>query len=182
MGRKKKYLTEEDRKAAKKEWQKKATEKYLKTEKGAKMYRAKYLISNYKKEDDLYNRGKCDLTAKWIVNNIFTKKCAHCEETDWHNIGCNRLDNSKPHTMDNVEPCCLHCNMTMPKEDTWKKKYGLSKKIPCDQIDKITGEIIKSWNSATDAEEEGGFNAVDIRQCCKGSKKTHMGFLWKLKK
>ena len=57
-----------------------------------------------------FGDDKIDFDARWIVENIYTKPCPHCGETDWHNLGCNRLDNSKPHTIDNVEPCCFHCN------------------------------------------------------------------------
>ena len=80
------------------------------------MGRASYLLSNYNQADKKQNRGQGDLTAKWIVENIFTKPCAHCGKTGWDIIGCNRLDNSKPHTMDNVEPCCLECNISLPKK------------------------------------------------------------------
>ena len=79
---------------------------YNKTPKG----RAVYLLNRYKSSDKEHNRGESDLTSQWIVENIFSKPCAHCGETDWRKIGCNRLDNSKPHTMDNVEPCCGECN------------------------------------------------------------------------
>ena len=72
--------------------------------------RAVHLCSHYKHEDKKHNRGEGDLTAKWIVENIFSKPCAHCGKTGWDVIGCNRLDNSKPHTMDNVAPCCFDCN------------------------------------------------------------------------
>ena len=72
--------------------------------------RANHLLNTYRSHDRQANRGECDLTAQWIVENIFTKQCAHCEKTGWRVIGCNRLDNSKPHTMDNVEPCCMECN------------------------------------------------------------------------
>lgn len=73
--------------------------------------RANALIGSYRYKDKIHNRGECTLTSKWIVENIFTQPCAHCGETDWRKIGCNRLDNSKPHTQDNVEPCCFKCNM-----------------------------------------------------------------------
>ena len=54
-----------------------------------------------------------DFDAKWIVDNIYSKTCTHCGESDWHKLGCNRLDNTKPHTKDNVEPCCQHCNCVL---------------------------------------------------------------------
>ena len=76
-----------------------------------KMARANSLLSAYKHADKKNNRGECTLTAKWIVEKIFASSCVHCGETDWHKLGCNRLDNSKPHTPDNVEPCCYPCNI-----------------------------------------------------------------------
>lgn len=77
------------------------------------MARANRLLGAYKAADKKFNRGKGDLTAKWIVENIFSKPCAHCGKEGWDVIGCNRLDNSKPHTMDNVEPCCYECNLKL---------------------------------------------------------------------
>lgn len=99
--------------------------KYRETHKNIKKYelsmlsRASKLLYAYKKSDEKYNRGEGDLTSKWIVENIFSKPCVHCGETDWTKIGCNRLDNSKPHTEDNVEPCCMKCNRSLKR----KKDY-----------------------------------------------------------
>lgn len=73
--------------------------------------RAAKLLSGYKKQDKKYNRGECTLTPQWIVENIFSKPCHYCGETDWRKLGCDRIDNSKPHTEDNVVPCCKDCNI-----------------------------------------------------------------------
>lgn len=73
--------------------------------------RAVRLSSHYMREDKKHNRGESTLTAKWIVENIFSKPCVYCGESDWHKIGCDRKDNSLPHTMDNVVPCCKECNI-----------------------------------------------------------------------
>ena len=86
--------------------------------------RANNLLNNYKASDKKYNRGESDLTAKWIVENIFTKPCAHCGKTGWKIIGCNRLDNTKPHTMDNVEPCCFECNIKLSAEERHRNTNG----------------------------------------------------------
>lgn len=80
------------------------------------MGRAHNLLAAYRKSDEKYNRGNGDLTAQWIVDNIFAKPCVYCGENDWHKIGCNRLDNSKPHTRNNVEPCCMRCNLKLPRK------------------------------------------------------------------
>ena len=71
--------------------------------------RACYLINTYKRNDKKYNRGDCDLTVPWFVRNIFTK-CIYCGESDWEKLGCDRIDNSLPHTIENVVPCCAECN------------------------------------------------------------------------
>lgn len=80
---------------------------YNKTKKG----RANKLVTAYKRSDKIYKRGECTLTGSWIVENIFTKSCHYCGDSDWHNLGCDRIDNSLPHTEDNVVPCCAKCNI-----------------------------------------------------------------------
>lgn len=94
------------------EYYKEYQKKYEKTPMG----RAKRLLNRYNQSDKEYNRGKGDLTAKWIVENIFTQPCKHCGKEGWEVIGCNRLDNSLPHSKDNVEPCCFECNIKLPRK------------------------------------------------------------------
>ena len=85
-----------------------------------KLKRAHSLKSAYNQTDRKYKLGKGNLTAKWIVKNIFTKPCHYCGETDWKKLGCNRIDNDLPHTTDNVEPCCMKCNRKLPRNRTFK--------------------------------------------------------------
>lgn len=86
--------------------------------------RAKKLISSYNASDREHFRGKGDLTAYWIIENIFSKPCAHCGKEGWDVIGCNRLDNNKPHSKENVEPCCKECNNKLHRTDitNWYSK------------------------------------------------------------
>lgn len=86
------------------------------------MARASNLLWSYKQADKNANRGKCTLTAKWIVDNIFSKPCVHCGESDWRKLGCNRINNDLPHTPDNVEPCCFPCNIKLLKME--RSNYG----------------------------------------------------------
>ena len=79
--------------------------KYLNTKEG----RASNLIRAYKQEDKKRGRGDIDLTVPWFIRNIFTK-CIYCGETDWKKLGCDRINNSKAHTMENVVPSCWDCN------------------------------------------------------------------------
>lgn len=87
--------------------------------------RANSLLQAYRKQDKERNRDECTLTTDWIIKNIFSGQCcAHCGESDWHNLGCNRLNNSLPHTPDNVEPCCFHCNMVLAYKDREIDEFG----------------------------------------------------------
>ena len=74
------------------------------------MGRASKLVNTYRQSDKQYNRDECTLTAQWIVDNIFSQPCHYCGESDWTKLGCDRIDNSLPHTPDNVVPCCTECN------------------------------------------------------------------------
>ena len=139
--------------------------------------RALSLYQTYKCVDKNAGRHGFNLTPQWILENIFTQPCAHCGKTGWQVIGCNRLDNSKAHTMDNVEPCCGECNVKLPRNTT-----------PVDQIDPITGEIIKTWLSLAVAEEECGFSQASIRMCINGGRylhskwincHTYKGYVWR---
>lgn len=82
---------------------------YQSTPKG----RAVNLLAGYNREDrekgfDTSN----NITADWIVTNIFSgQKCVYCEDSDWRHLGCDRIDNDKPHTPDNVVCCCGICNI-----------------------------------------------------------------------
>ena len=72
--------------------------------------RAVNLCTTYTQSDNNANREKCTLTPQWIVDNIFSSKCIYCGEDDWTKLGCDRIDNSKPHTPDNVVCSCWECN------------------------------------------------------------------------
>lgn len=137
----KKYFTEEERKAAEKEYNRqyhlkhkkelnaKKTEynkEYAKTPMG----RAQRQYQQYKYMDISRNNfgNVIDFDAKWIVENIYTKPCAHCGETDWHKLGCNRLDNTKGHTKDNVETCCFRCNCILNGKESGFKNLTYNKK------------------------------------------------------
>ncbi len=78
--------------------------------KSTKIGRASNLLKSYRQRDRKNKLGECTLTKEWIVDNIFTKSCVYCGKEGWKVIGCDRIDNSKPHTEDNVVPCCQSCN------------------------------------------------------------------------
>lgn len=154
-------FTDEERKQRKADYQR----RYRKT----KMGRAINILQRYKQSDAETGRGECTLTAQWIVENIFTKPCSHCGKTGWNIIGCNRLDNSKPHTPDNVEPCCKECNIVEEVND-------LSRRV--DQINATTGEVVKTWNSTSEC-DKNGYDCGCISKCCNGIRNLYRGYYWR---
>ncbi len=94
----------------------------------SQMARAQRQLQQYKRMDIRNGFGNViDFDARWIVENIYTKKCAYCDETDWHKLGCNRIDNSKGHTKDNVEPCCFHHNCVLNGKESGFKNLTYNK-------------------------------------------------------
>ena len=90
-----------------------------------KLKRAKALVFAYTKMDKDSNVGECTLTPEWIVDNIFSgQHCDYCPESDWTKLGCDRIDNNKPHTPDNVVCCCGQCNVKRKKIPYLEFKYG----------------------------------------------------------
>ena len=80
---------------------------YHKTPKG----RASDLAKNYKQDDK--NKGfnvSKNISTDYILKHIFTQPCYYCGNPNWQDMGADRIDNSKPHTPDNVLPCCFKCN------------------------------------------------------------------------
>ena len=61
--------------------------------------------------------------------------------------------------------------------DEQRQKLSKSLKIPVAQYD-FHHNFIRVWDSVTDAEREGGFNASAINKCCKGKTRTSSGFIW----
>lgn len=95
--------------------------------------RAQRICDSYRTNDKKYNRGKCALTAKWIIENIFSKPCFYCGETGWEIMGCDRINNDLPHTPNNVVPCCKECNnkrRSKPFEEFCKEMGVKTKKLP----------------------------------------------------
>lgn len=151
-------------------------DKYVKEYSKSPMGKAHNQCGNYKRMDIRNGFGEViDFDARWIVENIYTKKCAHCGETDWRKLGCNRLDNSKPHTKDNVEPCCQRCNCKLRGADTQKEQ---SKAVY--QYDKLTNKFIKKWINAHEASKHG-YTQTSISSCCNGKRKSHKGCIWSFK-
>jgi len=105
--------------------------------------KASKMVSAYRCRDK--KKGvSCDITPHWFIENILKKECSYCG--DIHNVGCDRLDNSKGHIMSNVVPCCYRCNVIRSDFFTFDEmkligtftKSIIDKRIPADKKEPIT--------------------------------------------
>lgn len=93
------------------------TKEWHETHKENPEYRADMLVRGYKQYDKKKGRGETRITAQWILDNIYTKPCFYCGETDWKLLGCDRIDNNKPHTPENCVCSCNKCNRKRGRQD-----------------------------------------------------------------
>jgi hypothetical protein len=80
-------------------------------------------VNGYIKQDNTANRKIQNdyVTVKWLeqcigINCAMCSTCLHCEVDDKNNIDCNitaqRVDNSRCHSIDNIIPYCVYCNVS----------------------------------------------------------------------
>lgn len=89
--------------------------------------KASKMISSYRSKDRKNGVDECDIDIDWMIENIFTKACTYCGDT--HRIGCDRIDNSKGHTKDNVVPCCVECNTARSDNFSFEEMKVIGKTI-----------------------------------------------------
>lgn len=62
------------------------------------------------------------------------------------------------------------------KHRSEETKRKISKSVV--QIDSTSNEIVRVWESSTEAVRQGGFVSGNISKCCNGKRKTHKGYKW----
>lgn len=173
------------------------TLKPIRKKQSEELKRAKNLVSDYKWHDmKTYGfEEEVDFDGQWIVDNIFNEGCIYCGETDWKKLGCDRIDNLKGHTKDNVVPCCTRCNRlrsnkftvdemkeigaVIKKIENRHKEYCIkrSKKVASFDSD---GNMIKQYIAASQVVEDG-FSPKVVRRACQKFDEgyTYKGMYWK---
>lgn len=66
-------------------------------------------------------------TPQWLLENILMKNCCYCG-TD-KNVGADRLDNSKGHSLENIVPCCYRCNTVRQDHFSYEEMLKIGKFI-----------------------------------------------------
>lgn len=89
--------------------------------------KASKMLSSYRHIDIVNNTEQCDMSIDWLIDNILTQACHYCGDT--RRIGCDRIDNDRGHTKDNVVPCCIECNTARNKFFTYQEMKRLGRAI-----------------------------------------------------
>lgn len=103
------------------------TPKDVEWESQAERAKASKMISTYKCLDKQRGFKVCDLNIDWMIENIMHKPCIYCGDTK--KIGCDRIDNDKGHTKNNVVPCCHDCNTVRNRLFSFDEMLVLGKTI-----------------------------------------------------
>lgn len=134
MGRHKKYFTDEESKEANRANARKWGQKNKEVKKA---YDAEYRAtltgicvkksSNYRKYDrERFGTDESSVTTEQMKEMIeLQPHCFYCGCEDLMQLGLDRIDNNKPHTVDNCVVACWNCNnhrQKMPFENFCNKK------------------------------------------------------------
>lgn len=78
------------------------------------------LINAYKRNDKMHNRNCPNepyITKEYLLNVLFPKGCCYCGEKDYLKLGCDMIDNNKPHIISNCVCSCGRCNEVRQRRD-----------------------------------------------------------------
>ena len=124
-----KYAHSEHGKKVKSEKQK----RYNSNKEGkANTLKNRYIALDREKRFDTSN----NVDETYILEKILNSTCVYCGDYVWQHLGCDRIDNSKPHTPDNCLCSCGICNVEREGKNMSVEefvKYRKSNPRECDK-------------------------------------------------
>ena len=107
-----------------------------------------------------------------------------CEIPEWTRgkLQINHLDEDKTNNnIFNLELCtakrnCNYGTRNVRAAKTQTNRQDKSK--PVQQIDRVSGEVINTFQSIMEAKRQTGINNRNIVSCCKGKRNHAGGFIW----
>lgn len=164
--------------------------------------KAQKLLARYNSLDKEKFEVVNDLTTEWLMENIIKSECIYCGEKNWNRLGCDRIDNTKPHNKDNIVCSCGRCNVmrgdrfsvedmkeigeTIKRIEKRNTIYQIAKKKG-KQVAKIDkdGNIIRIYPSTVETAVDG-YNRCCVGKACKSYKEkngynrqVYKGYYWK---
>jgi hypothetical protein len=100
--------------------------------------RSKFLVRSYVRRDKLKGFEN-NIDVIWFDQNIDGKPCYYCGSEDDF-VGCDRIDNDRGHTVDNVVPACRSCNVTRGNRFTCEEMKILGEAIRLVKDSRIMGK------------------------------------------
>lgn len=100
------------------------------------------------------------------------RKCDHCGTTDAKKYDWANKSQEYKHQLDDWLRLCRKCHQKYDAHKVHHNKKSINQYT-------LTGEYIKTWDSARQIERELGFNYTNISAACRGVVKKSNGFIWK---
>lgn len=99
------------------------------------------MLSSYRNSDK--KKGlNTTITREFLEDIIYNRKCVYCGDT--HNIGLDRIDNTKGHEIDNVVPCCYECNVARGNNFSYEEMLIIGESIRKVKSNRIKNEVKNS--------------------------------------
>lgn len=138
-----------------------------------------YKVVKLSKDGKTKNHKVHRLVAIAYIPNPENKPQVNHIDENKHNNKVNNLEWNTAKENNNHGTHNERVSQSLKTSEAAKVANG-SRKIKVCQYIYIDDEkvIIKIWDSATDAMNDGSFNDSTIAKCCKGKRKTHKGFYW----
>lgn len=143
------------------------------------------LYSSQRKASRLKNYPMPNYTSKELIAWCLNQDVYHQLHKQWEKSGyskdlspsCDRLDDYKPYTLDNLQIVTWSENL----ENEWyRRKNGINKK-QSKEIGQYTMcmEYITSYPSIREASRATNTNYGNLGECCRGKTSHAGGFIWK---
>ena len=112
-----------------KEWERRNRDKYKEQYYNNIQFRANILASSYKSQDKKKGFDISDNADSEFIENMLKGGCIYCGEKDWHELGLDRIENSKGHSKNNVVCACRLCNWVRNTKFTFQEMLMLGDTI-----------------------------------------------------